>query len=219
MKATPLAQTLKKYAGKKETRKAASTESPSFAKALFHGRIRSEVVLPFPEIKPAEKEFLQMTLEAIQKMGREMDLGRLEEEKRMPPDFMDKMKEMGLFGLIIPEEFGGFGVSNTTYVQIMGALGLLDASITATVGAHQSIGLKALLMFGSPEQKQKFLPKLATGEMIAAFGLTEPGAGSDARSLKTTARLNEAGTHYVLNGNKIWITNGGIASFFTVFAR
>lgn len=192
---------------------------PSFAKALFHGRVLPELVLPYPKPRAEEQQLVQMTVDAIEKMGREINVAQIEEEKRLPPEVLQKFREMGLFGLIIPEAYGGFGFSNTAYVQILSALSVVDTSFTATIGAHQSIGLKALLLFGSDAQKEKYLPLLASGEMIAAFGLTEPGAGSDAGSIKTSAKLSEDGTHYVLNGGKIWITNGGIAQFFTVFAR
>jgi acyl-CoA dehydrogenase family protein 9 len=201
------------------TKPAAKVEAPSFAKALFHGHILSETVFPFPTPKPEERELLGMVRDSIRKLSKEIDSARIEDEKRIPSDTMQKLREMGFFGLIIPEEYGGFGFSNSTYVQIFGATTLLDPSITATVGAHQSIGMKALLMFGTPEQKERFLPRMATGEWIAAFRLTEPGAGSDARSLNTVAELSADGSHYVLNGSKIWITNGGIAHVFTVFAR
>jgi acyl-CoA dehydrogenase family protein 9 len=129
------------------------------------------------------------------------------------------MKELGLFGLIIPEEYGGLGLSNTGYARIMQELAAVDASLAVTVGAHQSIGLKGLLLFGTEAQKKRYLPKLATGEWVAGFALTEPGAGSDAASIATRAELSEDGEGYVLNGNKIWITNGGFADLFTVFAR
>ncbi len=204
---------------KKTAKSAMTSVPPSFAKSLFHGHILSEQVFPYPRAKKSEQELLEMTLDSLEKMQKEVDIFRIEEEKRIPPEILAKFKEMGLFGLVIPEEYGGFGFSNTAYVQILAATSVVDTSLTATLGAHQSIGLKALMMFGSPEQKQKFLPRLASGEWLAAFGLTEPGAGSDARSLKTTADLSPDGRHYVLNGNKIWITNGGIAHFYTVFAR
>jgi acyl-CoA dehydrogenase family protein 9 len=129
------------------------------------------------------------------------------------------MKELGLFGLSIPEEFGGLGLSTSAYSRIMQELAAIDASLAVTVGAHQSIGLKALLLVGTEAQKRKYLPRLATGEWIAAFALTEPGAGSDAASITTRAELTPDGEHYVLNGSKIWITNGGFADVFTVFAR
>jgi len=122
-------------------------------------------------------------------------------------------------GLQIPNEYDGIGLSNMAYARVMQEVGGLDASIAVTLGAHQSIGLKALLLFGTAEQKQRYLPKLATGEWTAAFALTEPSAGSDAAAIKTRAELSADGTHYVLNGSKIWITNGAYADVFTVFAR
>lgn len=193
--------------------------TPSFTKGLFLGEIHSDALFPYPQTNPEEREILQMTSDAIQRMGRDLDLGRIDREKRMPEEYLQMYREMGLFGLLIPTEYGGFGLSNSGYVQMMSALSQVDGSLCALIGGHQSIGLKALLLFGNEEQKRKYLPKLATGEMIAAFGLTEPEAGSDAGSLKTTAKLTEDGTAYILNGSKIWITNGGIASFYTVFAR
>lgn len=192
---------------------------PSLGKSLFHGTIRADRVLPFPIFPEAEKEVLDLTMAAIDKLKKEVDVFAIEDAKKIPQALLDKLKEMGLFGLVIPEKYGGFGFSNSAYIQTMSALGMIDTSITATIGAHQSIGLKALLMFGTEEQKQKYLPRLATGEWIAAFGLTEPGAGSDVRSLRTSAVLSEDGKSYVLNGEKIWITNGGLAHFFTVFAK
>ncbi len=197
----------------------APKDLPSIGKSLFHGTLRADRILPFPRFPEAEKEILNMTLEAIAKLKKEVDVWAIEDQKKIPDDLMNRMKEMGLFGLIIPEEYGGFGFSNSAYVQTIAALGMIDTSITVTMGAHQSIGLKALLMFGTEEQKRAYLPKLATGEWIAAFGLTEPGAGSDVRSLRTTAVLSADKSHYVLNGEKIWITNGGLAHFFTVFAK
>ena len=203
----------------RNTTKTARRVTASFAKGLFHGRILSNVIFPFPDLRHEEQEILNMTVTAIDKMSRDIAVERFEDERRIPPEILDRLKKMGMFGLIIPEQFGGFGVSTATYVQILSSLGILDPAITVTLGAHQSIGLKALLMFGNSRQQQQFLPQLASGGMIAGFALTEPGAGSDARSLKTTAELSEDGSCYILNGNKIWITNGGIADFFTVFAR
>ncbi|MBY0370781.1 acyl-CoA dehydrogenase family protein [bacterium] len=198
--------------------KPAESAGPSFTKGMFFGQVLSNLVFPYPKTPEAERELLQMTSDAIQRLEKDFDLQRMEKEKRLPPEFLQKMREMGLFGLIIPEEFGGVGLSNSGYVQMMSELSMLDASICTTIGAHQSIGMKALLLFGTTEQKEKYLPRLASGEWIAAFGLTEPGAGSDAGSLKTSARLTPEGD-YVLNGSKIWISNGGLAHFYTVFAK
>lgn len=134
----------------------------------------------------------------------------------MPKAFLDEMKEFGLFSLVVPEEFGGLGLSSTGYSRALQQLSTYDASLALTAGAHSSIGMKGLILHGNDEQKKRFLPKLATGEMIAAFCLTEPGAGSDAAAIRTKAERK--GNKWVLNGEKLWITNGGIADFFTVFA-
>jgi alkylation response protein AidB-like acyl-CoA dehydrogenase len=135
----------------------------------------------------------------------------------MPKEFLNEMREFGLFSLIIPDEFGGLGLSATGYSRVLQELTRYDGSVVLTAGAHSSIGMKGLLLFGSDAQKKKYLPKLASGEMIAAFCLTEANSGSDAASLKTKA--TEYDDHWLLNGEKIWITNGGFADFFTVFAR
>ncbi len=195
-----------------------ATADTGFAKGLFFGNILSERVFPYAQTDPDELNLLQMTSQAIRKMALDVDVSRIEREKRVPDDILDVFRQMGLFGLVIPETYGGFGMSNSAYTQIFSEISMVDGSLCTMVGAHQSIGCKALLLFGTQEQKQRFLPRLATGEMIAAFGLTEPEAGSDAQSLKTTATLTPEGD-YLINGSKIWITNGGIADFFTVFAR
>ena len=205
-----------------DTLKASSSDNipkvrASFAKGLFHGRIEAEQLAPFEET--TSEDILRMTLDTIEKFGKTVDVDQIEKEGAIPLSVRKDLAEMGLFGLVIPEEYGGFGFGTLAYIEALSALSMIDTSMTAMIGAHQSIGLKALLMFGNEDQKQKYLPLLATGEKIAAFALTEPGAGSDVRSMKTQAELSEDKSHYRLNGEKIWITNGGIASFFTVFAR
>ncbi|MDP1916558.1 MAG: acyl-CoA dehydrogenase family protein, partial [Myxococcales bacterium] len=132
-------------------------------------------------------------------------------------EFIEELRQFGLFSLVIPEAHGGMALSATAYSRTLQEIAKYDGSVAVTVGAHSSIGMRGLLLFGTDEQKAKYMPKLATGEMIAAFCLTEPGAGSDAASIKTTAVKD--GDDWVLNGNKLWITNGGIAQFFTVFAK
>jgi alkylation response protein AidB-like acyl-CoA dehydrogenase len=135
----------------------------------------------------------------------------------MPAAFVEELKEAGLFGLVVPEGHGGLGLGAMAYSRVVQELGKYDASVAVTVGAHSSIGMRGLLLFGTDEQKRRFLPRLATGELVAAFCLTEPGAGSDAAAIKTTAVRD--GDDWILNGEKLWITNGGIAGFFTVFAK
>jgi len=137
----------------------------------------------------------------------------------VPPEVTQGMRDLGLFGLQVPEELDGAGLSNSAYARMVEIVGGHDLGVGIYLGAHQSIGFKGILLFGTDAQKKKYLPKLATGEQVAAFALTEPGSGSDANSISTRARLSEDGKHYILNGSKIWISNGGIASVFTVFAK
>jgi acyl-CoA dehydrogenase family protein 9 len=194
-----------------------SRSSDSFCRAFFNGHLLEDRLLPYP---PDQKEAWGPIQEAVERFGSErVDAKKIDEDAKIPPELIEEMKQMGLFGMIIPEEHGGFGLNATGYAKIMEALVRIDSSLAITIGAHQSIGLKALLLFGTDAQKQKYLPKLATGEMIAAFALTEPSSGSDAQSIKTKAVLSKDGSHYILNGGKLWITNGGIADFFTVFAK
>lgn len=129
------------------------------------------------------------------------------------------LKDLGAFGLQVPVELGGLGLTNTQYARLTEIVGSHDLGIGITIGAHQSIGFKGILIAGNPEQKQKYLPKLATGENLAAFALTEPIAGSDAAGIKSRAEPSADGKHWILNGSKIWISNGGFADVFTVFAK
>lgn len=194
-------------------------ELKGFTKSLFAGNIPEEMVFPYPKVPEAENELLKLSVDQLRKFGKEqVDSVKIEEQKALGSDLIRGLGEMGIFGLIIPEKFGGLGMSQMSYGRMFEELGYLDASIAVTIGAHSSIGLKGLLLFGNDEQKERYLPKLATGEMIAAFALTEPGSGSDAYSIQTRAQKNADGS-YTLTGNKIWITNGGIADFFTVFAK
>jgi len=131
---------------------------------------------------------------------------------------LDKAGELGLLGLSVPEEFGGMGVDFKTSLLATEYLGK-GHSFSVAYGAHTGIGTLPLLYYGNDEQKAKYAPLLSTGEWKAAYCLTEPSAGSDANSGKTKAVLSEDGSHYILNGQKMWITNGGFADLFTVFAK
>ena len=116
-------------------------------------------------------------------------------------------------------ELDGVGLTNTQYARLTEVVGGNDLGVGIFIGAHQSIGVKGILLCGTDAQKAQYLPKLATGEQFAAFALTEPSCGSDAGAIRTRAELNKEGTHWILNGGKIWISNGGIAEVFTVFAK
>lgn len=192
----------------------------SVVKNLIAGRILDEHIFPFPSLREKDREVLGMMLDAIdQFLGpKHQDFNRWDRDAAQPAEFIQGLRDLGLFGLIIPEEHGGLGLSNASYARVLSQSSTHDSSTTLTFGAHSSIGMKGILLFGTAEQKSRYLPKLASGEMIAAFCLTESGAGSDAASIRTQAVKQDDGS-WILNGEKIWITNGGIADLYTVFAR
>ncbi|XP_032893103.1 complex I assembly factor ACAD9, mitochondrial isoform X2 [Amblyraja radiata] len=191
----------------------------AYAKNLFLGKINQHEVFPYPEVSKEELEEINQLVAPVERFFNEdVDSKKIDLDAKIPTETMKGLKELGLFGQQIPEEYGGLGLSNTMYARL-GEITSLDGSIAVTLAAHQAIGLKGILIVGNDEQKANYLPKLATGEHVAAFCLTEPGSGSDAASIQTRAKLSEDGQHYLLNGSKIWISNGGIADIFTVFAR
>jgi acyl-CoA dehydrogenase family protein 9 len=195
-------------------------EKDSFSKCLFAGDIEQDIVFPYPKIDSEEDENLKLLLESIRQFANDnIDAGAIDREGKIPTEVIKGLAEIGLFGMTIPEEYGGYGFSSTAYNRVFEEIAGIDASLAVTLGGHQSIGLKGLLLHGSDEQKKKYLPRLASGEWLAAFALTEPNAGSDAAGIQSMAVLDESNGHYTLNGNKIWITNGGIADFYTVFAK
>ncbi|XP_059017865.1 complex I assembly factor ACAD9, mitochondrial isoform X2 [Mustela nigripes] len=196
-----------------------SPPSRAFAKELFLGKIEKKEVFPFPEVSQDELNDINQFVGPVEKFfTEEVDSQRIDREGRIPDETLDKLKSLGLFGMQVPEEYGGLGFSNTMYARLGEIVGL-DASIAVTLAAHQAIGLKGIILAGNKEQKAKYLPRLASGEHIAAFCLTEPSSGSDAASIKSRATLSEDKKHYILNGSKVWITNGGLANIFTVFAK
>lgn len=196
-----------------------SLENTSFMRSLCMGKIEESLLFPYPKMRKEDQETIRTMRDSFQTWlgNKEKDFRKWDHEAHFPPEFIQEMRDMGLFSLIIPEEHGGLGLSATGYSRVLQELTRYDGSMVLTAGAHSSIGMRGLLLYGNESQKNKYLPKLATGEMIAAFCLTEANAGSDAASLKTKAVKD--GDHWVINGEKIWITNGGIADFFTVFAR
>src|SRR5580692_6611289 len=192
----------------------------SVAKGLIAGHIVEDSLFPYPRLRDKDREVLGMMIEAIDAFldPYKEDFKRWDREAAQPAEFIQGLRDLGLFGLIIPEEHGGLGLSNAGYARVLSQTSTHDSSVSLTIGAHSSIGMKGILLFGTADQKARYLPKLASGEMIAAFCLTESGAGSDAASIRTHAVKNPDGS-WTLNGEKIWITNGGIADLYTVFAR
>ncbi len=197
----------------------AGEEAPNFMRSLAFGEIAEDLIFPFPKMKKEEKETLNQLRDSFSGWlkGKEADFRKWDEKGELPAAFLQEMKEFGLFSLVVPEEYGGLGFSSTAYSRTLQELVQYDSSVTITAGAHSSIGMRGLLLFGTKDQKAQYMPKLATGELIAAFCLTESEAGSDAAALKTKAV--KEGDGWTITGEKIWITNGGIADFFTVFAK
>ena len=193
--------------------------SDSFVQSLCMGRIEEEILFPYPVMKAAEREVLEQVLASVNQLlgPHAKDFREWDVKGELPAAFLEELRAFGLFGLVVPEAQGGLGFGSAAYSRVLQQIATHDGSVALTVGAHSSIGMRGLLLFGTEAQRATWLPRLATGELIAAFCLTEPGAGSDAASVKTTARRE--GDAWILNGEKLWITNGGIAGFYTVFAK
>ena len=194
--------------------------NPSFLKGVFLGEIREDLVFPFPELTAEEHESLTMILDSFRAYAaQQIDSARFDHDGQFPDGVRQGLHELGLMGLSIPEAYGGFGAPARVYNRVFAEIGGTDPALCVYFGAHQSIGCKGIVLFGTEPQKQRYLPRCATGELVAAFCLTEPGSGSDAQAMKTTATLSDDGTHYLLSGTKIWISNAGYADLLTVFAK
>jgi len=194
--------------------------NPSFTRGVFLGEIREDLVFPFPELSADERESLHAVLDSFRGWAAAtVDGARMDREGRFPDEVRAGMAELGMMGLNIPEEYGGFGASALLFSRVFGEVGTTDAALAVYFGAHQSIGCKGITLFGTEDQKRRWLPQCASGERIAAFCLTEAGSGSDAQAMRTTAIPSADGTHYVLDGEKIWISNAGYAGVLTVFAK
>lgn len=195
-------------------------DQPSFVRGLFEGEVRMDLIHPYPEADPAELERAAPFLARLEDFLREhVDGDQIDREGKIPPEVVQGLKDLGAFGIKIPIEYGGLGLSQLMYTRAIGLVTSRDGSLAALLSAAQSIGVSTpLLLFGTPEQKAHYLPRLAKGA-ISAFALTETDVGSDPAGLETTAELSVDGTHYVLNGEKIWCTNGTVAELYVVMAR
>lgn len=194
-------------------------EIESVVGGFFYGEVDESIVFPYPHFSEEQVEIAKEFTSAIRKFGEDnIDGEKMDHEAKIPDEIIQGLAELGLCGLGVPEELGGMGLDYTLYSRVFAEVGSFDGSLATFLGAHQSIGYRALLNEGTDEQKQKWLPLLASGEKFAAFCLTEPGSGSDAYSIKTKAVDNGDGT-YTITGQKLWITNAGLADFYSVFAK
>jgi alkylation response protein AidB-like acyl-CoA dehydrogenase len=195
-------------------------ETFGFAKGLFFGHFNSSLVFPYPEIKPDEQAVVAQAVSDVRRFAEEhIDAAAIDRNADIPPDVIAGLGRLGVLGMTAPKEYGGRGFSQLGYCRVMEVIGGHCAGTAVFVNAHQSIGIRALILFGTEEQKRRWLPSMVTGENLAAFALTEEQAGSDAANVQTTATPTPDGKTYILNGSKRYITNGAIAQVLTVMAR
>lgn len=196
-----------------------SKEIPSIVASMFYGEILEDELFPYPNFSESQVEMAKAMVDAIDKFAQSsIDSAQLDKDAKIPTEVLEGLAGLGLCGLGVAEDYGGLGLDTTLYARVFSQIAGYDGAIATTLGAHQSIGYKALINEGNEAQKSHWLPKLASGEIFAAFCLTEPGSGSDAYSIKTKAVNNGDGT-YTINGQKLWITNAGLAGFYSVFAK
>ncbi len=191
-----------------------------FAKGLFQGQFVADWVMPYPRIPAEEQSVLDNILRELRQfLDADLDAAEIDRQADIPRSVIDGLGRIGVLGMTAPKEYGGHGFSQMANCKVLEEIGRRCASTSVFVNAHHSIGIRALLLFGTHEQKQKWLPKLVTGEQLGAFALTEKEAGSDAANVQMQARPSEDGSHFILNGEKRYITNAAIAHELTVMAR
>ena len=194
--------------------------APSFVRDLFLGKLRMDLIHPYPEQDPDEVARAKPFLDTLERFLREdVDSDRIDREGEIPEDVIQGLRALGAFGIKIPREYGGLGLSQLSYMKAIELVSSVDGSLTALLSAHQSIGVpQPLKMFGTEAQKTKYFPRLAKGA-ISAFALTEHGVGSDPAAMETTAIVSDDGDAWILNGEKLWCTNGTKAELLVVMAR
>src|SRR6266849_2685008 len=194
--------------------------APSFVRDLFLGNLRMDLIHPYPEQDPDEVARAKPFLDKLERFLREaVDSDRIDREGEIPDTVIEGLRQLGAFGIKILREYGGLGLSQLSYMKAIELVSSVDGSLTALLSAHQSIGVPGpLKMFGNDAQKKRYLPRLAKGA-ISAFALTEPGVGSDPAAMETLAVPSEDGQAWILNGEKLWCTNGTKAELLVVMAR
>ena len=197
----------------------------SFTRGLFAGVVHDELVFPYPpgleERNPDEAGIVRRLIAEIDRMEQSgiIDPAKFDEEETVSEEVIVEFAEAGLLALTIPKKYGGLELSATGYARVFERISAVDASLAVMVGVHCGLGSKAVVLYGTEAQKQRYLPRLARGETLAAYALTEPETGSDAQNIKTTATLSEDRSTWVLNGHKIWIGNAHRAGVIVTFAQ
>src|SRR5688572_18781832 len=203
---------------------AAEDPKPSFTRGVFAGAVHDSLLFPYPPSldrrDPDEARVVRRLIADLHRLrGDLIDPARIDAEETVSEDVIRALAEIGMLGLTIPKEYGGLGLSSTAYARVFGALAGIDGSVSVLIGVHCGLGSKAIVLFGSVEQKERYLPMLARGETLAAYALTEPETGSDAQNIVTTAERSVDGKSWILNGRKIWIGNGHRAGVIATFAQ
>jgi len=193
---------------------------PSFGKELFMGNFQLDLIHPQPKLDPAAVEKGEKFLADVKRfLVEKVDVRRIEREAKLPDEVLQGFKDLGALGMKVPEKYGGLGLSQVYYNRALTLVGSWHSSLSTLLSAHQSIGVaEPLMLFGSEEQKQEWLPKVAK-DHVSAFLLTEPDVGSDPARLGSTATPTEDGSGYLLNGRKLWATNGAFADIVVVMAK
>ena len=191
-----------------------------FANGLFFGQFNAAQINPYPELNPDERDIVAKAVRDVRRFAEEkIDAAAIDCNAEIPSEVIAGLGELGVLGMSVPVQYGGRDFSQLAYCRIMEVLGGHCAATTVFVNAHHSIGVRALVIYGTEEQKRRWVPDLASGRTLAAFALTEPEAGSDAANVQTTAMPSPDGKTFILNGQKRYITNGAIADVLTVMAR
>jgi acyl-CoA dehydrogenase family protein 9 len=196
----------------------AATAVSSFSKSLFLGEIHEDLVFPYPKPDGEEQDRIRGLVKQAREFGETYDQRKVEEDRWIGDDKIAELGERGLMGLYVPTEYGGAGLTQTGYCRVSEEFAQIDATLSVIMGVHQSIGMKGIVLFGSDEQKERFLPDLASGRKLAAFALTEPNAGSDVHNMESRAVKQPDGS-WKLHGHKRYIGNGSKASTLVTFAR
>lgn len=192
-------------------------QDSGFMETIYHGRLDQSAFYSFQD--PLDRSRVERILTDFQAIMKDFPATTIEQVGRVPDEMLKRLAEAGLFGLTIPEAYSGAGLNLWEYMHTVERMAGYDLSAALVSLAHLSIGTKGIVLFGTDQQKERYLPRAARGEMIFSYALTEPKIGSDAKHIETTATLGEDGEHYLLNGSKTYITNANYAGGLTVFAQ
>jgi acyl-CoA dehydrogenase family protein 9 len=207
-----------------ERPQALAEQRSSFTRGIFAGVVLDSLLFPYPrrleERNADEARTVRRLIKSLREMeGNLINSAKFDEEETIPENVIRAFAEIGMLGLTIPKKYGGLELSSSAYARVFETLSSIDPSLAVLVGVHCGLGSKAIVLHGNDQQKERYLPPLARGDFLAAYALTEPEVGSDAQNIKTTAMLSQDGSHWRLNGRKIWIGNAHRAGVIATFAQ